>query len=493
MKKIDTIHIEYQHRVETRFDFESILERVGNLRLRDIPRRGTTFIPWRILEACSISPCKIFRPSEGLGNSIMDFHRIIHLTAGCMYLKVYQLETHRFTPSSIAILYYDWMLTLDDEIHYLWNTPTYFTLLLLANRYFTFFTFIPILSLEIVLRGNAGGCHIYSKLQQVQAIINGVIVFSILIVRTYALYNRSKKVLIFLCVSLALIVGVSTWALPRGKIPQPNIDNGCQTLVPESASIRSAISWEAPMVFDLIIFGLTLYKIIEEKRGSHVSLNELTRLMFRDGAVFFAIMALANSANVLTYYILTPSLKGAIGSVSTHISVVLVSRAMLNIRKYGSSGERQERMMRALGLQNSLQYTSVNLELDARSVRIEGLHRDQSSVFRAWERLLHFARVFSHDLRPSFTSTSSKANRFWSPSPYRIHDVKPSRRRRPIPLKLLKLEVSYILGLVLTVCLCDCHIIFGRCVNGNWSSAKFGFTGIVFTSNTRSSAAVGTL
>lgn len=170
-------------------------------------------------------------------------------------------------------------------------------------------------------------------------------------------------------------------------------------------------------------------------------------------------------------------------------------------------------MLEAFGLKA---FTETRAPYSGQWTEIRVLLNARCSTARAWERLLHFARVFSHDLRPSFTSTSSKANRFWSPSPYRIHDVKPSRRRRPIPLKLLKLEVSYILGLVLTVCLCDCHIIFGRCVNGNWSSAKvcitsgvptsffhfcfadwslckFGFTGIVFTSNTRSSAAVGTL
>ncbi|KAJ3488030.1 hypothetical protein NLI96_g3125 [Meripilus lineatus] len=236
-----------------------------------------------------------------------------------------------------SIFYYDWMLTFDDELHHLWNAQTYFTLLLLANRYFTFFTFIPILVLEIVLRGNAAGCHIYSKYRSFQGLISGVIVCSILIVRTYALCNKSKKILAFLCVSFTLIFGVATWASPNGKKLQTNIGNGCQTLVPQAVGIRSAISWEALMAFDLIVFGLTLYRIIEEKRGSHVSLNELTRLMFRDGAVYLAIMALANSANVLTYYILTPGLKGATGSISAHISVVLVSRAMLNIRKQDAS------------------------------------------------------------------------------------------------------------------------------------------------------------
>ncbi|KAJ3488035.1 hypothetical protein NLI96_g3122 [Meripilus lineatus] len=93
-------------------------------------------------------------------------------------------------------------------------------------------------------------------------------------------------------------------------------------------------------------------------RESHVSLNELISLIFRDGAIYLVIMALANSANVLTYYVLAPDLKGAIGTVSTQISVVLLSRAMLNIRRYGTISRRVPGSETSDGISGQMAFTT---------------------------------------------------------------------------------------------------------------------------------------
>ncbi|KAH8097005.1 hypothetical protein BXZ70DRAFT_1009332 [Cristinia sonorae] len=83
-----------------------------------------------------------------------------------------------------------------------------------------------------------------------------------------------------------------------------SISHGCHAASAKTRAIRIAVAWECLFVFDLMIFSLTLYKSYNEASRNRLgSLNDLVYLIARDGAIYFAVMAIANAANVVTFYV----------------------------------------------------------------------------------------------------------------------------------------------------------------------------------------------
>ncbi|TFY77166.1 hypothetical protein EWM64_g6850 [Hericium alpestre] len=97
-----------------------------------------------------------------------------------------------------------------------------------------------------------------------------------------------------------------------------------------------AILWEAQAVFDLTVFVLTILKTLQTRRECMIENvcgkgPQLTGVIFRDGASYFAAMVVCNVANILTFYLAEPVLKGFLSTLATCISVTLMSRLMLNL------------------------------------------------------------------------------------------------------------------------------------------------------------------
>ena len=79
------------------------------------------------------------------------------------------------------------------------------------------------------------------------------------------------------------------------------------------------MAWIAQAVFDMIIFGLTVYRTLQTRRfrdgrGLLLSGSGLVDLVWRDGAMYFVVMAMSNVANIVTFYLLTDGLRGVLST-----------------------------------------------------------------------------------------------------------------------------------------------------------------------------------
>ncbi|KAJ3488025.1 hypothetical protein NLI96_g3129 [Meripilus lineatus] len=190
---------------------------------------------------------------------------------------------------------------------------------------------IPTIVLDFTSFDNPYGCLVFARYRRIRVIISLTFVCSLLLIRTYALYQRNVKILIFLCLLFVLNGIQSVTTLPREGEIIPHLQ-GCIQLPPDMNVARLVGPWVGLIVFDISIFFLTLYKSIKEwdyiKHSSSVFM-----LVFGDGAVYFVMMALANAITVVMCYISSPVNKEFFSPVSTQIAVNLVSRLVLNIRK----------------------------------------------------------------------------------------------------------------------------------------------------------------
>lgn len=99
------------------------------------------------------------------------------------------------------------------------------------------------------------------------------------------------------------------------------------------------------MLFDMTVFGLTLiqsykhrenlrwFRGLETERSGTLGLVEL---LFRDGAIYFGVMALVNLANVLTFYVTSDPLRGSLSTFASCVSITMMSRLVLNLHDASS-------------------------------------------------------------------------------------------------------------------------------------------------------------
>ncbi|KAH9026648.1 hypothetical protein EDB84DRAFT_1563667 [Lactarius hengduanensis] len=257
----------------------------------------------------------------------------------------------------LAILYYDYLLTLPLEIQYLWypNKLGWFTVACLLNRYLPVFGHIP-LAVSYMTRSDnlpvpvsyrdarrlmikrlispppysCQGLHVYHE-------IFGIFVQSLAgllcLIRVYALYGRSLRVLgILFSVGIGSIL-VGCWAMigsRRAKVETIQVISsvtGCNQYMPIEGGRYAALTWLGMLVFDSAIFSLTLYKAITMGRGIR-----LLDVIVRDGAMYYSALFIMNLTNILILLFAPPLLKNSTTSITNVLSITLVSRLMLNLR-----------------------------------------------------------------------------------------------------------------------------------------------------------------
>ncbi|KAF9056979.1 hypothetical protein BJ165DRAFT_1335673 [Panaeolus papilionaceus] len=88
--------------------------------------------------------------------------------------------------------------------------------------------------------------------------------------------------------------------------------------------------WVSPLILDSIIFGLTLWRTRMYVKDSGVT--PTVHIFLRDGALYFAIIFLANLMNTLIFFLSPTDLKAVGATFSQLITSVMVSRLVLNLR-----------------------------------------------------------------------------------------------------------------------------------------------------------------
>jgi len=146
------------------------------------------------------------------------------------------------------------------------------------------------------------GCKQLHSARQTALVINQGIVCSLLSLRVYALYGRSWRIAVFLLLSAAVLgaVALASQLFERERFPPDAAQYDCTIPVSQGRAMRLAVAWEALFVYDAILFGLTFAKTWQTRRryGS----IPIPAMVFRYGMIYFAVITLANAANITTYW-----------------------------------------------------------------------------------------------------------------------------------------------------------------------------------------------
>ncbi|KAJ7459995.1 hypothetical protein B0H11DRAFT_2047763 [Mycena galericulata] len=239
----------------------------------------------------------------------------------------------------ITILYWDHTITLDAEINLVWSrAKSLSSWCFFVNRYFAFLSEIPAaaspflsVSMDICLR--------FSLFRELVLFCTQVITGVVMIIRVYALFGRSRRIFWSMIAAALCPIGVAVWSITGQQGSRSLVEGGCHYAVTESSSYRFAGPWEALFGFDTMIFAWTIYYAYSAHRQRMPQTN-LHTVIVRDGAMYFGLIALANLANISTYYFaqIWPFFPGSLATFANCMSVTMISRLILNLHERADAG-----------------------------------------------------------------------------------------------------------------------------------------------------------
>ncbi|KAJ7157863.1 hypothetical protein C8R43DRAFT_995935 [Mycena crocata] len=130
-------------------------------------------------------------------------------------------------------------------------------------------------------------------------------------IRTYALYGRSKRLLSFFLILWFSIGGLNTWAMIQWtasfKIEvAPSPINSC---VLDSSSNIGLICYVSLLAGETVIVALTLWKALQTFWRSAHGHTSLVTSFYRDGILFYLMMLLIFTVEVIVQSVAPESLK----------------------------------------------------------------------------------------------------------------------------------------------------------------------------------------
>ncbi|KAK7013149.1 hypothetical protein R3P38DRAFT_1523791 [Favolaschia claudopus] len=169
--------------------------------------------------------------------------------------------------ATTAMLVYELLTTFDEEVERVWSLKWRLPkLLFMLNRYIV----RGLLILQLIA-GNYPGtsprfCQIYGYWQIIPPRLAIIVAQAIMVIRLWAIYNNSRKMLLFLVVvytaEVVAIVTCSVLAVryTQGVAQPPPLSCGLEALNPDLRQYASA-TWIAPVGFELIVVVLTVVKL----------------------------------------------------------------------------------------------------------------------------------------------------------------------------------------------------------------------------------------
>ncbi|EGO28019.1 hypothetical protein SERLADRAFT_435796 [Serpula lacrymans var. lacrymans S7.9] len=175
--------------------------------------------------------------------------------------------------SSYALLSWDYLLTLQDEVHYIWRSPrSYFKVLFLANRYGNLaFQALALAqhssSFQSAFPSLCSFCFCFILSQGIYQSLSFASAHAMVLLRAWAIHRRSRKLAFGLSALFAVYIALCIGLFTRGLV-----HNRRQTdlylleeLVPEDYQILKVKFPDRPRGFMGSVFTLTLISVTGQR------------------------------------------------------------------------------------------------------------------------------------------------------------------------------------------------------------------------------------
>ncbi|KAL5496115.1 hypothetical protein ACEPAH_3032 [Sanghuangporus vaninii] len=199
---------------------------------------------------------------------------------------------------------------------------------------------------------SSGSCVVSNYVEAWSMLVFIIPVQVILILRTLALWGQNRKIFVLLysallasdstiLVSIALVS--KSLSFENRPIVKPIL--GCYGILNEVSTSHTIPSWIALIIFDTVVFVLTLIRVDNIRRAKK-DRSLLLNILFRDGIIFYVIMLASSVANLALYASLPLRRRGLIISLIPLLRTVMsvcTARLILNLRSVAVNNGRSGR------------------------------------------------------------------------------------------------------------------------------------------------------
>ncbi|KAF8121555.1 hypothetical protein EV363DRAFT_1457534 [Boletus edulis] len=228
-----------------------------------------------------------------------------------------------FNVAGMAILTYDYVITLEDEARWVWGRKWDVT-----RFVFTVSRYLP-----FVGAGLTGYAAFRSTSQPCLPSLAGNITHTVGIIaaevlRTYAFWQGNKRVLyglvVYACVTIGAAIAIN---ITRAQLlPDGNTPPGCLLI----ASRNSTFVYLVLLVFEIVILCLTAYKRFKSYRDMSAPIVHAT---YRDSMFYIVCIILVTFSNVILDGIFPSQFSDLLDIPQIALHSVLASRIIFNLRK----------------------------------------------------------------------------------------------------------------------------------------------------------------
>ncbi|KIM82359.1 hypothetical protein PILCRDRAFT_785956 [Piloderma croceum F 1598] len=242
--------------------------------------------------------------------------------------------------SMYAVVLWDWVISLPREWRFIWLTHwTPVKMAYLFCRYWVM-AVVPYLLFCFVVDHSQATCAKIFNIPVALALWNQVGSEVILLIRTYAFFNRNPLLLAFLIAAMAGVVAyqlyVATSQMQLLPFVKPPFDRGPCFPASKPHSKHLLGFFIAPLLFDTIVTTITVLKAFNIRRRSGGPSSRLIQTFLREGVFYYILISIANLINGIFY--LQP--RQVISAINIPLSVmlgpVLACRLILDLRERGS-------------------------------------------------------------------------------------------------------------------------------------------------------------
>ncbi|KLO08528.1 hypothetical protein SCHPADRAFT_908556 [Schizopora paradoxa] len=262
--------------------------------------------------------------------SLSDLSRLLAQTVDVKY----------FYLSNAVMLYYDTLVYFGDEVEYIWKARwSVGKILYIATRYMAFVDLTVLIVYATYSKLTPADCMHVFRISSWFMVVGVLIAEALLIIRTYALYERSKIILAYLvCLKIALTI-------PAIKVINETFDSfnyvssPAPSVLPCMAILTDghAKMWFAFLciaLFDLNIVSLTLWRAILSWRSVRTNFGPLLATLYRDGIVYFLCLFATSVSNVFVMKTMADtSFFLVLIGFQRALHALLSSKLIINVRK----------------------------------------------------------------------------------------------------------------------------------------------------------------
>ncbi|KAK7058437.1 hypothetical protein VNI00_002071 [Paramarasmius palmivorus] len=239
-----------------------------------------------------------------------------------------------------AVVVWDWIVSLPREWRFIWKTHwTPVKAAYLFCRYWVI-AVVPYLLYCFVLDHSRETCERIYRYPVALAMWNQVGSESVLLIRTYAFFNRNVFVLWGLIAAISGVVAYqiyvdATQMLLLNFVRAPFEKGPCfPASKPHAAHLLGFFI--APLLFDTLVTFMTIIKAVAIRRYNGGPNSRLIQTFLREGVFYYILISIANLINGIFY--LQP--RQVISAINIPLSVMmaplLACRLILDLRERGS-------------------------------------------------------------------------------------------------------------------------------------------------------------